>query len=109
VNGAANLCQRMRERIEDFVETHLNVVQLLILREKKELRGKLHTLTQKKKYFTRDDIMEPIAEELKKFLETLGFAKKKTIVNIKYDSQLVKGKVYRTAHITIDGPIEGAE
>lgn len=50
--------------------------------------------------------MEPIAAQLKEYLGTIGFNKKKTRVDIKYDNKLVGDKMHRTAHITIEGPID---
>ena len=51
--------------------------------------------------------MEPIAEDLKNFLVTKGFNKKKTTITVKYDNKLVNGKLQRIAHIQVDGPVSG--
>jgi len=51
--------------------------------------------------------MEPIAAQLKEYLGTIGFNKKKTRIDIKYENKLVGDKLHRTATITIEGPING--
>jgi hypothetical protein len=51
--------------------------------------------------------MEPIANQLREFLASLGFDKRKIQIDISYDNKLVKDKLHTTAHIKIDGPIDG--
>ena len=50
--------------------------------------------------------MEPIAKQLKDYLATIGFNKKKTRIDIQYEHKLVGDDLKHIAHITIDGPID---